>query len=326
MKTSNTARIFLALNATFSLIIGIDLLLATGTASEILFAEQADWQPITLRVLGVGLLIFALELYVMASNRFLTRKQVMVITVMDIGWVVGSALLLLMASSVFTESGDNLIVVVAVAVAVFAAGQYIGALKIVMPKSRAEVQFRDRKLIATVKREVDAPVAKVWSVMTDHPGYADVANNLSKVEVLSGEGLGMVRQCYGPKGESWRETCDLYEEGKLFGFNVHTEADGYPYPMSDLRGRWSVDKKGSGAAFTIDIEAKPKGNLIARMLFVVAAKRQFKGVLVDLADAWARKMEREAGIDDLTSERTIHQGMKHHKESNISDTQGGQLQ
>lgn len=130
--------------------------------------------------------------------------------------------------------------------------------------------------------------------MTDHPGYADVASNISNVEVLSGEGIGMQRRCFGPRGENWTETCDLFEDGRSYGFKIHTEAPDYPYPISDLQGRWSVAPKGAGSEFSIDIEAMPKGGFISRMLFSSLAKRQFKSVLIDLADAWSRRMEREA--------------------------------
>lgn len=294
MKTGKTARIFLALNATFSMIIGFGVILATDLASEVLFSGEGSWQATTLRVLGIGLLMFALELFLVTSNRFITKKQVLIITMLDIGWVVGSALLLLTTSSAFSTTGVNLIALVASVVALFAAGQYIGARKIVQPKSQVVVASEQGKLHATVKRSVDAPVDQAWAVMTDHPGYADVASNISKVEVLSGNGVGMERRCYGHKGESWRETCDLYEEGRIFGFYVHTEADDYPYPISDLQGRWSVEARDSGSEFTIHIEATPKGNLIMRTLFVLAAKRQFAGVLIDLADAWSDRMEREA--------------------------------
>lgn len=292
MKTSNTARVFLALNAAFSGIIGVYLLLATGSVSEILFAEQSKWQPVALRILGIGLVIFGLGLFLMASNRFITKKQVMIITMMDIGWLVASVFLLLMASSLFTSTGENLIGLVATVVAILASGQYIGAGKIVPPKSQISVRSKNGKLYATVRRAVNAPADKVWAVMTDHPGYADVASNISKVEVLSGQGVGMERRCYGPKGENWRETCDLFEEGKIFGFKVHTEADDYPYPISDLQGRWSVKSSGSGSEFTIDIEALPKGSLITRAIFIFAAERQFTGVLADLANAWSDRMER----------------------------------
>lgn len=294
MPSSTSARIFLGLNAAFSLTVGLILLFAAESAAEVLFAETANWQPTLLRFLGAGLLIFACDLFLMASNRFISRGQVLLISGMDAGWVLGSIFLLAFGGDLFSNSGVMLIEIVALFVAIFAIGQYVGAGKIEPLKSRASVRATGGKLHASVKRVVNAPVDAVWAVMTDHPRYADVASNISKVEVLSGDGLGMERRCYGPKGENWRETCDLFEDGKVFGFKIHTEAEDYPYPMSDLQGRWTVEPKRNGSEFSIDIEAKPTGNFVVQTLFKLAAKRQFKAILIDLADAWSARMEREA--------------------------------
>lgn len=293
MSSTKTARIFLALNSAFSIIMGIDLMFAAGSTAEILFAQTEGWQLILLRVLGAGLLFFAIDLFGRATNRLITKAQVLLITGMDAGWVLGSALLLMFDGHLFTGLGTVLIAITAIVVAIFAIGQYVGAVKIVPPKSRASIKFVGGKLHATVSRSVRAPAGIVWGVMTDHPRYADVASNISKVEVLSGDGLGMERRCYGPKGENWRETCDIFEDGKAFGFKVHTEALDYPYPISELRGRWSVQTKGSGSEFVIDIEARAKGDFLMQKMFKLAATRKFKTVLTDLAEAWADCMERE---------------------------------
>lgn len=294
MDHTKTARLFLGLNAAFSLLIGADLLIAAGTAAQILFAEPAAWHVMALRILGLGLILFGIDLFLMATNRFVTRQQVMLISAMDVGWILGSALLLVFAGSHFSGAGTGIIVGVALFVAAFAIGQYIGAGKIIPPKSRASVRSSGGKLLATVTRTVNAPGEAVWRVMTDHPSYADVADNISRVEVVSGKGLGMQRRCYGPKGENWLETCDLYEDGRAYGFRIHTEAEDYPYPISQLHGQWSVARNEKGSEFSIDIEATPKGNFLTQTLFKSAAKRQFKTILVDLADAWADRMEREA--------------------------------
>lgn len=293
MSSSNTARAFLGLNAAFSLFTGLGLLFAAGSAARMLFLEPAGWQPAVLRVIGAGLLVFALGLAMMAANRFVTKGAVRLISLMDIGWVVASGLLIAGFSNLLSDMGARLVVTVAIIVAVFAVGQYIGSSRMVPLMSRVDLRAVDGQVRATVKRAVDAPSDVVWAVMTDHPGYADVASNLSKVEVLAGNGVGMERRCYGNKGETWRETCDLFEDGRAYGFTVHTEATDYPYPISDLHGRWSVSAKGTGSEFSIDIEAKPKGGLLLRALFRLAARRQFTAVLIDLADAWAERMERE---------------------------------
>ncbi len=294
MKNSGTARIFLGLNAAFSLITGANLLFLPGFSAEILFLDTAGWQNLSLCILGAGLIVFALDLTLMATDRFVAKGQVLLITAMDTGWVLASILLLSFGSQLFSGTGQAVIVAVAVLVAVFAIGQYLGARDIVVPLSQATVKSSGDKLLAKVSRTVDAPRNVVWKVMTDHPRYADVADNISKVEVVAGNGEGMQRRCYGPKGENWLETCVLFDEGHAFGFRIHTEADDYPYPISKLHGAWSVVPQENGSTFTIDIEATPKGNLLMRTLFKTAAKRQFKAVLADLADAWADRMEREA--------------------------------
>ena len=47
----------------------------------------------------------------------------------------------------------------------------------------------------TVERDIQVTPAVAWRVMTDHAGYADVADNLSRVAVVEGHGLGMRRRC-----------------------------------------------------------------------------------------------------------------------------------
>lgn len=259
-----------------------------------MFPDPTGSKPLVLRLLGMALVLFALHLSLMATNRFVTKGEVMLIVLADMGWVIASIGSVVLASDLFTGTGLLMVGVVAAFVGLFATGQYVGAGRIVAPQSRVSVHSKKGILTATLRREVDASAETVWNVMTDHPGYADVAGNISKVEVLSGEGIGMQRRCFGPKGENWPETCDYFEPGRSFGFRIHTEAPDYPYPISDLRGCWSVAPKGTGSEFSIDIEARPKGGFLARTLFSLLAKRQFKTVLVGLADAWSRRMEHEA--------------------------------
>ena len=294
MDTSRTARAFLGLNAAFSLLTGIVLLLAAEPVAGRLFAEAAGWQVPVLRALGAGLVVFAAGVALAATDRHVTRAQVYFVLVLDASWIAGSAVLLLVSGDLFSAFGRWSVVAVAGAVAIFALGQYVGARRLVEVPSRGAVTVRKGLIRAHVSRSVDAPAKVVWRVMTDHPRYADVADNLSKVEVVSGAGLGMERRCYGPKGEGWDETCDHYDEGRAFGFRVHTEAGDYPYPLSHVRGRWSVEPEGGGARFAIDIEVRFSGNRLVRLFFTALATRKFRTVLIDLAEGWALRMEREA--------------------------------
>ena len=296
MSSTLQARVFLGLNCALSTASGFVLLVLPETLSQILFHGPASWVSLVVQGLGLGLIIFALDLLLMSLNSFVTRLEVMLVVAADIAWIIASVAFAFLGMHLLTETGILVIDIVAICVAVFAAGQFLGARKITPPVSRASVTSRDGYVVATVRRAVAAPVSAVWRVMNDHPGYADVASNLSKVEVLSGSGIGMQRRCYGPKGEHWTETCDAFEDEHSYGFTIHTDAPDYPYPIENLKGRWSVTPTGDGAEFAIDITARPKGNFLTRFLFLLAAKKQFKGVLIRLADKWSERMEREARV------------------------------
>lgn len=293
MPRSAAVRNYLKLNSQFSALCGLVLLLAGGMVAPFLFVNPADWAAPGLRLLGIGLLGFAGLVYLLSKNTLVSRAMVNGIVVLDGLWVGGSALLLAFLGPIFTTGGVVTVIAVALVVGFFAVSQVVSGARIERPVPVASVTRRDGKLHATVRRTVRAPTATVWQVMTDHPAYADVADNLSKVEVLSGDGLGMTRRCHGPKGETWTETCDLYDPGHEYGFRVHTEAKDYPYPFADLSGRWSVEAHPVGAEFAIEIVAVLKGNALSKWLFATMAGPQFKTVLVDLADAWAARMERE---------------------------------
>ncbi|MEO1019146.1 MAG: hypothetical protein AAFY56_15865, partial [Pseudomonadota bacterium] len=135
MSASTTVRAILGVNAAFSALVGTDLIFMPGTISQIMFANPPHWAPMALRLLGVGLFIFALDLVFMATNRFVTRGEIILIVLADIGWLVASAFFLLFGGHLFTDIGILIIGIVAAFVALFAIGQYLGARKIVPPAS-----------------------------------------------------------------------------------------------------------------------------------------------------------------------------------------------
>ena len=222
MTHSSTARRFLGMNAAFSGLNGVVLLVAADVLTPIILAAPESWVPLVMRLLGLGLIGFAGLLVILARNKFVSKAAVYEIVLLDALWVVGSVVLVAFFGSLFLTSGIIIVTVVAMVVAFFAVAQFSAASKITKPIPVANVVIRDGQLHASVKRTVNAPTETVWEVMTDHPAYADVASNISKVETISGDGIGMKRRCYGPKGENWEETCDLFEPGKSFGFRIHT--------------------------------------------------------------------------------------------------------
>ncbi len=287
---SGMARGFLGANAVFSLACGLGLAVFAPAFAAAAFVDAAAWTT-ALRWLGIGLVVFAADLWLMRGDRFIGKVPVRLVAAADVLWIAGSAAGLVWFADRLTAVGQGAVVAIASIVGVFAVGQLLGAQRITAPQSVVSARRDGDVLRLNVTRRVDAAPDVVWRVMTDHPGYADVASNIAKVEVLDGDGLGMRRRCSDPKGGTWTETCDVFEAGRRYGFVVDTDAADYPYPIAALQGRWSVAPDGAGAVFAIDIAARPKGNGLQRWLFHRLAARQFKPVLIDLADAWAARME-----------------------------------
>ena len=106
------------------------------------------------------------------------------------------------------------------------------------PKAKGEQHF-------TMERVVNAPKDQVWDIVSDVGNYHVVtAPNISKVEILEGSGLGMVRECSAPSGHSWEEICTLWEPGEAFAFEVNTQTEDYPFPLKSLSGLWKLEELG----------------------------------------------------------------------------------
>ena len=106
------------------------------------------------------------------------------------------------------------------------------------PKAKGEKHF-------TIERVVKAPRDRVWEIISDVGNYHEVtAPNISNVEILKGNGLGMHRECSSPDGHSWEELCTLWVPGEAFAFEVNTKREDYPFPLKSLSGLWKLQELG----------------------------------------------------------------------------------
>lgn len=138
-------------------------------------------------------------------------------------------------------------------------------------------------------KTVSAPTNLVREVISDVEAYADVAPNLSRAAIESGEGAGMVRRCWDTQGGSWRETCSAWLPGREYRMVVDTSD--YPYPFTAMAGRWSVEPDGDGSRirmlFDYRLPYGPLGSLLGRTLVA----RKFRPVAENLLDNWAGMIE-----------------------------------
>ena len=117
--TSSIRRPLLA-NATFSALSGLIMITCCSSLGSLL----GEIQSMDLLLLGIGLVAFASYLLFIAYRKPLEKRQVIAIIIMDLLWVIGSVLLLWLRPIALTETGQQLIILIAAIVACFALWQY----------------------------------------------------------------------------------------------------------------------------------------------------------------------------------------------------------
>lgn len=121
-KTNRLLRRALGANAAFSGLSGLALIVGFGPIGQLMGINL----PALFIGIGAGLLLFAFWLVQNARRLTIDRTQAFIASIADIGWVVGSGVILLINPEPLTLSGKWLIAIVADVVAVFAVLQLWG--------------------------------------------------------------------------------------------------------------------------------------------------------------------------------------------------------
>ncbi len=268
IRQATALRNALRLNASFSLVSGIAMVAGAEWLVTILGLDSdRAW---TLRVIGLGLLVFAgYLLFESAAPRKRLLTSAILISIADAVWVLGSLVLVLF--NTFSPAGVVIVGAVALVVANFA------VMQLRARRRCKEVSVNDvansespptEAAHFTGKVRVD-PV-KLWPVMIDHGLYGRLAANLGSVTAVAPNGPGLVRECSDTNGGSWSETCTLWDPGKRFAVNVETTAPDYPYALQLMQGTWGVEASAIPASskVTMAFAFRPLPGLRGRMMVI----------------------------------------------------------
>ncbi len=231
---------------------------------------------------GAGLLVFAASVLAVAAlvpRRVL--RGTLAISIADLTWVAATAVVFLAADL------DRAAAPILGGVALIVAGFAIAQLRLRIAASRMTDLDSPVPERVHVERRLAAPATDVWPLLTDHDLYGRLAPNLSRVEVLGGEGVGMQRRCYDTLGRGWNETCTLWDEGRQFAVDVDTSD--YPYPLQAMRGRWAVEPEGDRSRVTMDFELVPRPGVLGGV-FVATMLLAFKPVVRRILRGWEREL------------------------------------
>lgn len=154
-------RVLLA-NALFSTITAFACLFAAQGIADALFATEFSLLGLspaeTIFELGIGLLAFATVVALIATRNTLGRRWAKPVIAADLLWVLDSAVLLAVYPGHFTPMGFEIVLIVAVIVALFAVGQSLGLALLYQGESDITVaRDRDRTtLTASIDTKASA--------------------------------------------------------------------------------------------------------------------------------------------------------------------------
>ncbi len=262
----------LVLNALFS---GV-----SGTASIVLnwqIAELFGTPNTTIFwIIGFVLIFFALTIsYEIFKQRSLA---VLWIIAQDILWVIGSILILAIDPFNILLYGKILIAVVAIIVFFMAVSQSRALAEMDSNPEKVGKRWRFERIVRADKKSV-------WELISDVGNYHMFAPNIDDVQIISGEGLGMVRTC-SHGADTWAETCTLWSEETGYAYTVQTDVADYPYPFKFLNGLWEVeaiDNASTKIVMCFDFQYKHSiQNLVLHPFF----RTRFFSIAEKLLDNW----------------------------------------
>lgn len=269
----------LLLNAVFSMVNGLVLVLASPLVASWL-GPRATW---IYMVLGGGLLLFAFLLGILAVHP--TPLRLLAVTCADVAWVVSTTAALFVWRHDFTSMGWGLVFginAIVLALAWFQQHSIRNAFHV--PSGE---QDESQVCIA-----VNTPVAAdaFWRVLADLGAIHRYMPELKLSALTVGEraGVGCVRTCENVRGQVWSEQCEQWDEGKSFTVTFLTDAPGFPFPFSKMRGGWRVVPNATGCRVEVWWRVVPRHPSIASVLLplmAAGAQRSFGGVIARMAEA-----------------------------------------
>lgn len=157
----------------------------------------------------------------------------------------------------------------------------------------------------TFDRRIDAPADVVWDVVSDPDIYAEAAPNLDSVEVLEGEGVGMVRRCVDTNGNEWTERCTEWVDESGYAVSVDVaDSDFHRRLFHRFEGEWTLSETAEGVVVSMAFEFEPRFGPFGRLLSRYFAYRA-PSLVEAIFDCWEAEIGARVGPADSTGDRPV---------------------
>lgn len=276
MTASQSLRAALTANAAFSFCSALVLIVAPELVSQTTGLGPA----VLLRVVGVGLALFAADLIHQATRKRLITWRALYASLADFSWVVGSIALAVFFPEPLTPIGVAVVLGIATVVLAFGVWQ----MRAIDRTHRASQPDAYRHCVMI---DTDAPAERLWPLIANFGDIQRYAGNLRSSRILGGiaPAVGTVRSCEDRAGRRWSEECVVFEQNRI-ELRFLCDAPDFPFPVARMQGGWQVTPTTSGSRIMIWWELKPKNRILAPLLlsiFGCQADRDFPRIVQRMA-------------------------------------------
>ncbi len=147
-----------------------------------------------------------------------------------------------------------------------------------------------RRELLAVSRDYPQPADELWPVVADLDGYARHVTGLESTPLISGDGLGAIRECNTTTSQNWSERVSVWEPRRRYEIEVDTAT--YPTPLRQLfrrfTGIWEIEPVGDGCRVWIRFVPDVRGGWLVWPIVVLGARqsrRDLDFTLQSYADA-----------------------------------------
>ncbi|NER80033.1 MAG: hypothetical protein F6K42_10705 [Leptolyngbya sp. SIO1D8] len=262
MNNGRSLRVALLANAMFSSM-SAGLMVFAPELIGTLLGIQAS---LILQIIGLGLGLFAVDLYLQAMRPRLATWRALYASAGDFLWVVATVLLRVCFPDVLSDSGNALVIFVAGAVLAFGVWQLwaVGHLYTLPTQD-------GYRLCLTV--QTNAPASAMWRVISHLEAIQTYAPSLKQSLLLDGKtpGVGAVRMCENHAGKRWFEECIKFQPDRSLVLRFVTEAPDFPFPVHKMNGGWEILPYESGSQIRVWWELMPKPQSLTTILLPLLA-------------------------------------------------------
>jgi CBS domain-containing protein len=163
--------------------------------------------------------------------------------------------------------------------------------------------------ILEVQRRVKAHDDLVWRVVSDLGGHAGVPPSATRVEVISGEGLGMSRRVIGRDGFAWIEECVSWEPERRYSMQI--EAVAFPLRFEKLRYTCSVGEEQGLVLLRLYFDYLPRFGFVGRLLERFSHRRRLATYAHQIMDNWVRLIHAREWAHRVTAKTLLEEKGRH---------------